>query len=50
MSDYDLMRRSDDFDDDDLTPEELLEELNKSDKEKYLEYYDDIKLTTKDDW
>ena len=31
-------------------PEEWMEERNKSSKEKYFEYYDDIKLTPKDDW
>ena len=33
-----------------MYPEEWLDERGLSDKEKYLEFYDDIKLTPKDDW
>lgn len=52
MSEYDLMRRCEDLDDDGVLPEELAEEeaAKRSSKEKYFEFYDDIKLTPKDDW
>ena len=42
MSEYDQMRRS----------EELEEEAEtrRSEKERYFAFYDDIKLTPKDDW
>ena len=47
---YDLMRESDNKEEDACFPEEWEEERAKSSKEKYFEYYDDIKLTPKDDW
>lgn len=47
---YDLMRESDNKEEDAAYPEEWEEERAKSQKEKYFEYYDDIKLTPKDDW
>ncbi len=47
---YDLMRESENKEEDAFLPEELLDERNLSDKEKYFAYYDDIKLTPKDDW
>ena len=47
---YDLMREADYLEEDAAYPEEWLDERNKTSKEKYLEYYDDIKLTPKDDW
>ncbi|MBQ3115768.1 MAG: hypothetical protein IJC07_01940 [Clostridia bacterium] len=47
---YDLMREADNKEEDACFPEEWMEERNKSSKEKYFEYYDDIKLTPKDDW
>ena len=47
---YDLMREADYLEEDACYPEEWMEQSNKSDKEKYFEYYDDIKLTPKDDW
>lgn len=49
MNDYDLMRRSDDFEEDGAEQEDFKKSA-KTDKEKYFEYYDDIKLTPKDDW
>jgi len=47
---YDLMRESDNKEEDACFPEEWEDERQKSQKEKYFEYYDDIKLTPKDDW
>ena len=48
---YDLMREADNKEEDDACfPEEWEENRSKTDKEKYFEYYDDIKLTPKDDW
>lgn len=47
---YDLMREADNKEEDACFPEEWMEDRNKSSKEKYFEYYDDIKLTPKDDW
>jgi len=47
---YDLMRESENKEEDAAFPEEWEDERLKSSKEKYFEYYDDIKLTPKDDW
>lgn len=47
---YDLMREAENKEEDACYPEEWEEFKNKSSKEKYLEFYDDIKLTPKDDW
>ena len=47
---YDRMRDADYLEEDAAFTEEWMDERNKSDKEKYFEYYDDIKLTPKDDW
>ncbi len=47
---YDLMREADNKEEDAAFPEEWMDERNKTSKEKYFEYYDDIKLTPKDDW
>ncbi len=47
---YDYMREADFKEEDAMYPEEWNDEKFLSDKEKYLEFYDDIKLTPKDDW
>lgn len=47
---YDRMREADYLEEDASSPDEWLDDLFKTDKEKYFEYYDDIKLTPKDDW
>ena len=47
---YDRMREADYLEEDASCPDEWVEERNKTDKEKYFDYYDDIKLTPKDDW
>lgn len=49
-SQYDYMREADDKEEDASYPEEWIEERRKTDKERYFEYYDDIKTTPKDDW
>lgn len=47
---YDYMREADYKEEDACYPEEWIEERSKSFKESYFDYYDDIKLTPKDDW
>ena len=47
---YERMREAEYLEEDASSPDEWLDERNVSDKEKYFEYYDDIKLTPKDDW
>ena len=47
---YDYMRLADGMEEDAMYPEEWQDDKLKSDKEKYFEYYDDIKTTPKDDW
>jgi hypothetical protein len=47
---YDLMRESENMEEDAYFPDDWMEERNKSFKEQYFEYYDDIKTTPKDDW
>ena len=47
---YDYMRESENVEEDALYPEEMNEDVTLTDKEKYFDYYDDIKLTPKDDW
>ena len=47
---YDYMRESENTEEDALYPEEMKENVPLSDKEKYFDFYDDIKLTPKDDW
>ncbi len=47
---YDYMRESENKEEDALYPEEWLDQRTLSDKEKYFDFYDDIKTTPKDDW
>lgn len=47
---YDMMRDADNMEEDAYFPDDWMEEREKSSKEKYFEYYDDIKTTPKDDW
>lgn len=47
---YDYMRESEYKEEDAFFPEEWEENQRKSKKEEYFEFYDDIKLTPKDDW
>jgi hypothetical protein len=44
------MREADYIEEDSFDPDEWMEEGIKTDKERYFEYYDDIKTTPKDDW
>ncbi len=44
------MREADNKEEDAMFPEEWQEQSYRSDKEKYFEFYDDIKTTPKDDW
>lgn len=56
MNDYELSKLADLLDEDALRPDEIPEKYDgkkndpKSFKEKYLEFYDDIKTTPHDDW
>lgn len=47
---YDYMREADSKEEDACYPEEWADERKITDKEKYFDFYDDIKLTPKDDW
>ena len=47
---YDYMREADFKEEDAMYPEEWADDRSKSKKEEYFEFYDDIKLTPKDDW
>ena len=49
-SEYDYMRESEDKEEDAFYPEEREDEKKPTSKEQYFDYYDDIKLTPKDDW
>lgn len=58
MNDYELSKLADMMDEDALRPDELdpnelkygKKQSASSFKEKYLEFYDDIKTTPRDDW
>lgn len=47
---YDFMRESENKEEDAYYPEEWEEGRKRSAKEEYFDFYDDIKLTPKDDW
>ena len=47
---YDLMRDADNCEEDAFYPEVWEEERQKTSKEKYFEYYDDIKISHREDW
>ena len=49
-SEYDYMRESDFKEEDAFFPEEWSDEREKTDKDKYFEYYDDVKTNIKEDW
>ena len=49
-SEYDYMREADNKEEDAFYPEEWLNEREQTSKEKYFEYYDDIKTDIKEDW
>ena len=52
MNDYELSKIADMLDEDALYPDEVEESFPREEnfKEKYLDFYDDIKTTPKDDW
>lgn len=45
-----MMREADYMEEDAFFPDDWMEDQRKTDKERYFEYYDDIKTTPKDDW
>ena len=47
---YDRMREADYCEEDAFFPDDWMEERKRTKKEEYFDYYDDIKLTPKDDW
>lgn len=47
---YDYMRESEKKEEDAFYPEEWNDNQNLSDREKYFEFYDDIKTSIKEDW
>lgn len=47
---YDYLKEADFKEEDALYPEEIAENFNRSDKEKYFDFYDDIKTDIKEDW
>ncbi len=49
-SEYDYMKEADEKEEDAFYPEEWTEERNKTAREKYFEYYDDVKTDIKEDW
>lgn len=49
-SEYDYMREADTKEEDAFYPEEWAEEAEKTSKEKYFDFYDDIKTNIKEDW
>ena len=49
-SEYDYMREADEKEEDAFYPEEWADERDKTLKEKYFEYYDDVKTNIKEDW
>lgn len=49
-SEYDYMKEADEKEEDAFYPEEWTDERDKPTKEKYFEYYDDVKTDIKEDW
>lgn len=47
---YDLMRETEVKEEDALYPEEIISSRKPTDREKYFEYYDDVKTSIKEDW
>ncbi len=47
---YDYMRESESKEEDAFYPEEWEDSRKRSKKEEYFDFYNDIKLTPKDDW
>ncbi len=49
-SKLDYMREAEFKEEDALYPEEINEDISKSEKDRYFEFYDDIKTSIKEDW
>ncbi len=47
---YDFMRECENNEEDAFFPEDWINDVNKTDREKYFEFYDDIKTNIKEDW
>ncbi len=47
---YDLLKEADKYEEDALYPEEIIEARKQTSKERYFEFYDDIKTSIKEDW
>lgn len=47
---YDYMREAESKEEDAFYPEEWEDNRKRSKKEEYFDFYNDIKLTPKDDW
>ncbi len=49
-SQLDYMKEADKFEEDAIIPEEWIAEQKKSERDKYFDFYDDIKTSIKEDW
>lgn len=49
-SKLDYMKEAENVEEDALIPEEIVDRRKQSEREKYFEYYDDIKTSIKEDW
>ena len=47
---YDFMRECENNEEDAFFPEDWINDVNKTDRERYFEFYDDIKTSIKEDW
>lgn len=47
---YDYMREADVKEEDAEYPEEIVDSRKSTDRERYFDYYDDIKTSIKEDW
>ncbi len=47
---YDLMRQSDYSEEDAMYPEDVLANRKTTERDRYFEFYDDIKTSIKEDW
>ena len=47
---YDYMRECENNEEDAFFPENWVEDRDKTDREQYFEFYDDIKTNIKEDW
>lgn len=49
-SKYDYMKEADKYEEDAIVFEEWNDDVKRGEKEKYFEYYDDVKTSIKEDW